>query len=84
MQTRKELDTQKRLQPKKRIFRLGPSVAEGSKDYVLWLNRYNQTKADHNRWMYTTAGAGAATLLFLSGIITVSYTHLTLPTKRIV
>ena len=72
MQTRKELDTQKRLQPKKRVFRLGPSVAEESKDYVLWLNRYNQTKAEHDRWMYTTAGAGAATLLFLSGIIKTS------------
>ena len=72
MQTRKELDTQKRLQPKKRVFRLGPSVAEESKDYVLWLNRYNLTKAEHDRWMYTTAGAGAATLLFLSGIIETS------------
>ena len=72
MQTRKELDTQKRLKPKKRVFRLGPSVAEESKDYVLWLNRYKQTKAEHDRWMYTTAGAGAATLLFLSGIIKTS------------
>ena len=72
MQTRKELDTQKRLQPKKRVFRLGPSVAAESKDYVLWLNRYNQTKAEHDRWMYTTAGAGGATLLFLSGIIETS------------
>jgi len=72
MQTRKELDTQKRLKPKKRVFRLGPSVAEESKDYVLWLNRYNQTKAEHDRWMYTTAGAGAATILFLSGIIKTS------------
>ena len=72
METRKELDTQKRLQPKKRVFRLGPSVAEESKDYVLWLNRYNQTKAEHDRWMYTTAGAGAATLLLLSGIIETS------------
>jgi len=69
MQTRKELDTQKRMQPKKRIFRLGPSVAAESKDYVLWLNRYNQTKAEHDRWMYTAAGTGGATLLFLSGII---------------
>jgi len=69
MQTRKELDTQKRLQPKKRVFRLGPSVAEESKDYVLWLNRYKQTKAEHNRWMYASFGAGGATLLFLSGII---------------
>ena len=69
MQTRKELDTQKRLKPKKRVFRLGPSVAEESKDYVLWLNRYKQTKAEYDRWMYTTAGAGGATLLFLSGII---------------
>ena len=72
MQTRKELDTQKRLQPKKRFFRLGPSVAEESKDYVLWLNRYNQTKREHDRWLYTTVGAGGATLLFLSGIIETS------------
>ena len=72
MQTRKELDTQKRLQPKKQVFRLGPSVAEESKDYVLWLNRYNQTKAEHNRWMYTSAGAGGATILFLSGFIETS------------
>ena len=72
MQTRKELDTQKKLQPKKRVFKLGPSVAKESKDYVLWLNRYNKTKAENDRWMYTTAGAGAATLLFISGIFETS------------
>lgn len=69
MQTRKELDTQKRLKPKKRVVQLGPSVAKESKDYVHWLNRFKQTKAQHDRWMYTSAGAGAATLLFLSGTI---------------
>ncbi len=72
MQTRKELDTQKKLQPKKQFFNLGPAVAEESKDYVLWLNRYNQTKAEHDRWMYTTVGAGGATLLFISGILETS------------
>ncbi|GIT73856.1 MAG: hypothetical protein Ct9H300mP28_36700 [Pseudomonadota bacterium] len=68
MQTRKELDTKKRLNPKKTVFRLGPSVAEESKDYVLWLNRYKQTKAEYDRWMYTTLVPGGI-LLFLSGII---------------
>jgi len=72
MQTRKELDTQKRLQPKKQSFSLGPAVAEESKDYVLWLNSYKQTKAEHDRWMYTTVGAGGATLLFISGIFDTS------------
>jgi hypothetical protein len=69
MQTRKELDTQKRIKPKKRVVQLGPSVAKETKDYVTWLNRFKHTKAQHDRWIYTSAGAGAATLFFLSGII---------------
>ena len=55
-QTRKELDTQKRLKPKKnvirlepkeRVIRLEPKVGKVSTDYSQWSNRYQQTKAQH-------------------------------------
>ncbi len=80
-QTRKELDTQKRLKPKKHVIRLEPKehvirlepkVGKVSTDYSQWSNRYQQTKAQHDRWLYSTAGAGGATILFLSGVIQMS------------
>ncbi|MBT3214320.1 MAG: hypothetical protein HN351_06720 [Deltaproteobacteria bacterium] len=71
-QTRKELDTQKRLKPKKRVIRLEPKVGKVSTDYSQWSYRYQQTKAQHDRWLFSTAGAGGATILFLSGVIQMS------------
>ena len=71
-QTRKELDTQKRLKPKNRVIRLGPTVTKGSTDFSNWSKRFNLTKLEHDRWLYTTAGAGAATILFLSGTLNIS------------
>ena len=68
-QTRKELDTQKRLQPKKRIISLEPKVGKVSIYYSKWLYRYKQTKVENDRWLMYTAGAGGATILFLSGVI---------------
>ena len=38
-QTRKELDTQKRLKPKQRVIRLEPKVGKVSTDYSQWSNR---------------------------------------------
>ena len=71
-QTRKELDTQKRLKPKKRVIHLGPTVTKESSDFSNWANRFKRTKSLHDRWLYTTAGTGAATLFFLSGSIKMS------------
>jgi hypothetical protein len=71
-QTRKELDTQKRLKPKKRVIRLRQPAGKESSDYALWSNRFRQSKILHDRWLYTTAGAGGATILFLSGMIKLS------------
>ncbi|MEC9068881.1 MAG: hypothetical protein VYC02_02375, partial [SAR324 cluster bacterium] len=71
-QTRKELDTQKRLRPKKRAILLDPKVGKVSTDYSKWSLRYRQTKEQHDRWLFSTAGAGGATILFLSGIIKMS------------
>ncbi len=71
-QARKELDTQKRLRPKKRILRLGPPAAKDNSGYSNWSVRYKTTKAQHDRWMYTSAGVGAATLFFISGSIKLS------------
>ena len=71
-QTRKELDIQKKLKPKNRVIRLGPTVTKGSTDFSNWSKRFNLTKSEHDRWLYTTAGAGAATLLFLSGTLNIS------------
>ena len=71
-QTRKELDTQKRLKPKQRVIRKVPSIGKESSDYENWSKRFRQTKVEHDRWLYTTAGAGGATILFLSGSIKLS------------
>ena len=71
-QTRKELDIQKKLKPKNRVIRLGPTVTKGSTDFSNWSKRFNLTKSEHDRWLYTTAGAGAATILFLSGTFNIS------------
>ena len=71
-QTRKELDIQKKLKPKNRVIRLGPTVTKGSTDFSNWSKRFNLTKSEHDRWLYTTAGAGAATILFLSGTLNIS------------
>ena len=70
-QTRKELDTQKKLKPKKQVIRLGPTITKGS-IFSNWSKLYNLTKSEHDRWLYTTAGAGAATILFLSGTFNIS------------
>ena len=71
-QTRKELDIQKKLKPKNRVIRLGPTVTKGSTDFSKWSERFNLTKSEHDRWLYTTVGAGAATILFLSGTFNIS------------
>ena len=71
-QTRKELDIQKKLKPKNLVVRLGPTVTKGSTDFSNWSKRFNLTKSEHDRWLYTTAGAGATTILFLSGTLNIS------------
>jgi len=71
-QTRKELDTHKKLKPKKRVIRLGPTITKGSTDYSKWSKLYNFTKSQHDRWLYTTAGAGTATIILLSGAFNIS------------
>ena len=71
-QTRKELDIQKKLKPKNRVIRLGPTVTKVSTDFSNWSKRFNMTKSEHDRWLYTTVGAGAATILFLSGTFNIS------------
>ena len=71
-QVRKELDTQKRLKPKKQVIRLGPTVTKESSDFSNWSNSFKRTKSLHDRWLYTTVGAGSITLLFLSGSIKIN------------
>ena len=71
-QTRKELDIQKKIKPKNRVIRLGPTVTKVSTDFSNWSKRFNLTKSEHDRWLYTTVGAGAATILFLSGTFNIS------------
>ena len=68
-QTRKELDTQKRLKPKKRILNFDPSVGQKSFNFEKWSQLYKISKSSHDRWLYITSGAGAATILLLSGTI---------------
>jgi hypothetical protein len=70
-QTRKELDTQKKLKPKKQVIRLGPTITKGS-IFSNWSKLYNLTKSRHSRWLYTTAGAGTATIILLSGALDIS------------
>jgi len=70
-QTRKELDTQKKLKPKKQVIRLGPTITKGS-IFSNWSKLYNLTKSQHDRWLYTTAGAGTATIILLSGAFDIS------------
>ena len=70
-QTRKELDTQKKLKPKKQVIRLGPTITKGS-IFSNWSKLYNLTKSQHDLWLYTTAGAGTATIILLSGAFDIS------------
>ena len=71
-QTRKELDIQKKLKPKNRVIRLGPTVTKVSTDFSNWSKRFNLTKSEYDRWLYSTVGAGAATILFLGGTFNIS------------
>ena len=68
-QTRKELDTQKRLRPKKQILQLDHSISKKGSNYEIWSKLYRDSKNLHDRWLYIASGAGAATILFLSGTI---------------
>ena len=68
-QTRKELDTQKRLKPKKQILNFDSSIAGKSFNYENWSKLYKVSKNFHDRWLYITSGAGIATILLLSGTI---------------
>ena len=71
-QTRKELDTQKRLKPKKRVILMEPKAGKVSTEYSNWSYSYQQTKEQHDRWLFSTAGTGGATILLLSGVIKMS------------
>ena len=77
-QTRKELDTQKRLRPKTKPLQLVPTLVQEDTGQTQWSRRMLNAKTQEETWMYTTAGAGAATLFFLgassqlSGIMTVA------------
>ena len=68
-QTRKELDTQKRLKPKKQILHFERSISKKSSNFGKWSKLYSNSKALHDQWLYIASGAGAATILFISGII---------------
>ena len=63
--TRRELDTQKRLEPPQEEFPLQPELVITDRD--LWLQRLQIAAAEEERWMIATVGTGAGTLLLLSG-----------------
>ncbi|MGA1560526.1 MAG: hypothetical protein ACO390_16060, partial [bacterium] len=63
--TRRELDTQKRLEPPQEEFPLQPELVITDRD--LWLQRLQIASAEEERWMIATVGTGAGTLLLLSG-----------------
>ena len=48
---------------------MGPTITKGNTDYSNWSKLYNQTKSQHDHWLYTTAGAGTATIILLSGTL---------------
>jgi len=68
-QTRKELDTQKRLKPKRQILQFDRSISKKSTNFGEWSKLYSNSKSLHDQWLYIASGAGAATILFISGII---------------
>ncbi|MEC8285001.1 MAG: hypothetical protein VX024_10760, partial [SAR324 cluster bacterium] len=63
--TRRELDTQKRLEPPQEEFPLQPELVITDRD--LWLQRFQIAAAEEERWLIATVGTGAGTLLLLSG-----------------
>ena len=63
--TRRELDTQKRLEPPQEEFPLQPELVITDRD--LWIQRFQIATAEEERWMIATVGTGAGTLLLLSG-----------------
>ena len=63
--TRRELDTQKRLEPPQEEFPLQPELVITDRD--LWIQRLQIATAEEERWMIATVGTGAGTLLLLSG-----------------
>jgi len=65
--TRRELDTQKRLRPRTRPLKLEPELVEEDTGKQRWAMRLSQAMGEENQWFYITAGGGAATLLLLSG-----------------
>ena len=68
-QTRRELDTQKRLKPKKQILHFDQSISNKSSNFEKWSKLYRNSKASHDQWLYISSGAGAATILLISGTI---------------
>ena len=71
-QTRRELDTQKRLQPKKRTILKEPDTGKVNTEYSKWSYRYRQLKEQHDRWFFSSVLTGGATILLLSGVINLS------------
>jgi hypothetical protein len=63
--TRRELDTQKRLEPSQKEFPLQPELIITDRD--LWLQRLQISTAEEERWMIATLGTGTGTLLLFSG-----------------
>ena len=63
--TRRELDTQRRLEPPQEEFPLQPELVITDRD--LWLQRFQIAAAEEERWLIATVGTGAGTLLLLSG-----------------
>ena len=71
-QTRRELDTQKRLQPKKRTILKEPDTGKVNTEYSEWAYRYRQLKQQNDRWFFSSVLTGGATILLLSGVINLS------------
>ncbi len=65
-ETRRELDTRKRLQPKTRPLELTPEVVVSDNGKEEWARRFITARNQQERWMYITAGAGALTLVLLT------------------
>ncbi len=65
-ETRRELDTRKRLQPKTRPLELTPEVVVSDNGKEEWARRFISARNQQERWMFITAGAGALTLVLLA------------------
>jgi len=68
-QTRKELDTQKRIAPRTKPLKLVPQLVKEDTGESRWARKYAAAQENEDFWIIATAGTAGGALLSVSGVV---------------